>query len=196
MEHILPLYDNAPSHELYDYCARVGDEEISRCEESGHYITSIAQDKMWNLKKNSCKKDFPSHATLTPGLYLMTCGCSYKSIYGFSLMLTGESPKMLFDVIMTRFEEDFNPQIIYDASCKVQSICSQNIFYDFVRFYRLRNTATTGSWRCSCLNLHYFCGIILGDATIRQLFQVWFCDRYRLSAFLKEIKTYGITQEP
>ena len=35
MEHILPLYDNAPSHELYDYCARVGDEEISRCEESG-----------------------------------------------------------------------------------------------------------------------------------------------------------------
>ena len=79
------------------------------------------------------------------GLYLMTCGCSYKSIYGFSLMLSGESPKKLFDVNMTRFEEDFNPQIIYDASCKVQSICSQNIFYDFVRFYRLRNTATTGS---------------------------------------------------
>ena len=61
------------------------------------------------------QKDFPSHATLTPGLYLMTCGCSYKSIDGFSLMLTGESPKMLFDIIMTRFEEDYNPQIIYDA---------------------------------------------------------------------------------
>ena len=30
-------------------------------------------------------------------------------------MLTGESPKMLFDIIMTRFEEDYNPQIIYDA---------------------------------------------------------------------------------
>ena len=74
--------------------------------------------------------------------------------------------------------------------------CSRNIFYDFVRFYRLINTATIGSWRCSCLNLHYFCGMILGDATIRQLFQVWFCNRYRLSAFLKEIKTYRITQEP
>ena len=32
VEHILPLYDNAPSHELRDYCARVGDEEISCCE--------------------------------------------------------------------------------------------------------------------------------------------------------------------
>ena len=57
-------------------------------------------------------------------------------------MLTGESPKKLFDVIMTRFEEDFNPQIIYDASCKDQKICSLNIFYYFVRFYRLMNTAT------------------------------------------------------
>ena len=91
--------------------------QISRCEESGHYITSIAQDKMWNLKKDSCKNDFSSHATLTPGLYLMTCGCSYKSIYGFSLMLSGESPKKLFDVIMTRFEEHFNPNHLW---CKQQ----------------------------------------------------------------------------
>ena len=28
-------------------------------------------------------------------------------------MLTGESPKMLLDIIMTRFEEDYSPQIIY-----------------------------------------------------------------------------------
>ena len=32
-------------------------------------------------------------------------------------MVTGESPKILFDIIMTRFEEDYNPTIIYDASC-------------------------------------------------------------------------------
>ena len=46
----------------------------------------------------------------------------HKSIYGFSLMLTGETPKMLFDIIMTRFEPDYNPFIIYDASCKVHSL--------------------------------------------------------------------------
>ena len=61
-------------------------------------------------------KNFPAHAKLTPGLYLMTCGCKYKVIYGFSMMLTGESPRMLFDIIMTRFESDYNPEIIYDAS--------------------------------------------------------------------------------
>ena len=32
-------------------------------------------------------------------------------------MVTGESPKILFDIIMTQFEEDYNPTIIYDASC-------------------------------------------------------------------------------
>ena len=27
---------------------------------------------------------------------------------------------MLFDIIMTRFEPNYNPNIIYDASCKVK----------------------------------------------------------------------------
>ena len=36
------------------------------------------------------------------------------------MMLSGESPEMLFDLIMTRFEESYNPHIIYDASCKVK----------------------------------------------------------------------------
>ena len=31
-------------------------------------------------------------------------------------MVTGESPKILFDIIMTWIEEDYNPIIIYDAS--------------------------------------------------------------------------------
>ena len=68
-------------------------------------------------------------------------------------MLSGESPKMLFDIIMTRFEEDYNPKIIYDASCKVLSIYIDNVFqvgtqkclpYAFM-FYRSRNMATIGS---------------------------------------------------
>ena len=178
--------------------------QISRCEESGHYITSIAQDKMWNLKKYSCKKDFPSHATLTPGLYLMSHKLwviSYDMRVQLQIHLWifthafWRKPKEAFwchhDKIWGTFQS--KSSMMQAARSKK---CSRNIFYDFVRFYRLINTATIGSWRCSCLNLHYFCGMILGDATIRQLFQVWFCNRYRLSAFLKEIKTYRITQEP
>ena len=34
-----------------------------------------------------------------------------------SMMLSGESPAMLFDLVMTRFEHNYNPHIIYDASC-------------------------------------------------------------------------------
>ena len=73
------------------------------------------QDKM--QRKQACQKEFPSHSKLTPGLYLLTCGCKHKSIYGFSMMLSGESPSMLFNLVMTRFERDYNPHIIYDASC-------------------------------------------------------------------------------
>ena len=73
------------------------------------------QDK--RALKDNCEKDFPTHSGLTPGLYLMTCGCKQRSVYGFSMMLTHESPSLLFDIITTRFESDYNPHIIYDASC-------------------------------------------------------------------------------
>ena len=138
MEHIISLYDNAPNHELRNYCAKAGDEELTHVypnfplwrERAIYNIDCSRQDV--KSEKDSCQKDFPSLATLTPGLYLMTCGCSYKSIFGFSLMLSGESPKMLFDIIMTRFEEDYNPKIIYDASCKVlQGVSKKRYFFDF-----------------------------------------------------------------
>ena len=70
--------------------------------------------------KKLCEKTFPTHKNLTPGLFIVTCACSFKVVYGFSMMLSGESPQMLFDIIMTRFEEDYNPNIIYDASCKLK----------------------------------------------------------------------------
>ena len=73
------------------------------------------QDK--KQRRDSCEKDFPAHSKLTPGLYLLTCGCQQKSVYGFSMMISGESPAMLFDLVMTRFEATYNPHLIYDASC-------------------------------------------------------------------------------
>ena len=35
-------------------------------------------------------------------------------------MIHGESPRIIFDLIMTRFEESYNPTIIYDASCRIK----------------------------------------------------------------------------
>ena len=46
----------------------------------------------------------------------MTCGCKHKVIYGFSM----ESSVMLFDLVLTRFERNYNPHIRYDASCRVK----------------------------------------------------------------------------
>ena len=50
----------------------------------------------------------------------MTCACQLKVVYGFEMMMTWESPCMLFEVIMNRFENDYSPDIIYDASCKLK----------------------------------------------------------------------------
>ena len=36
------------------------------------------------------------------------------------VLVRGESPCILFDLIMMRFEPEYNPDIIYDASCLVK----------------------------------------------------------------------------
>ena len=35
-------------------------------------------------------------------------------------MIQGESPKIIFDLVMTRFEEEYSPTIVYDASCRAK----------------------------------------------------------------------------
>ena len=37
-------------------------------------------------------------------------------------MIQGESPRIIFDLITTRFEPEYNPTIIYDASCRVKEL--------------------------------------------------------------------------
>ena len=73
-----------------------------------------------NSLKFMCEKDFPSHSTLTPGLLIMTCACPKKIVYGFTLMTSGESPQMIFDLILSRFPTDYSPNIIYDNACKAK----------------------------------------------------------------------------
>ena len=87
--------------------------------ESANYTKDcLYQDS--RAKEDSCEKNFPTHRQLTPGLLLMTCACQLKVVYGFEMMMTWESPCMLFEVIMNRFENDYSPDIIYDASCKLK----------------------------------------------------------------------------
>ena len=56
--------------------------------ERGVYENSL------DIEDTLCHKEFPSHRKLTPGIYLITCGCKHKVIYGFSM----ESSVMLFDL--------------------------------------------------------------------------------------------------
>ena len=68
--------------------------------------------------KSMCEKIFPNHSALSLGLMVMTCSCPRKVVYGISLMTSGESPLMNFDVIMSRFPPDYSPNINYDNACK------------------------------------------------------------------------------
>ena len=74
-------------------------------------------DKAW---LDLCEKSFPEHVKLSPGLFLLTCACAHKTVYGFSFMTTNESPGMLFDIDQCRFPRDYKPTLVYDASCKAK----------------------------------------------------------------------------
>ena len=95
-------FELAPKIDENNYYARDGGELSSQIfpnfpilrERAIYTKNFLTQDA--KSEEDSCEKNFPSHAKLTPGLYLMTCGCKYKVIYGFSMMLTGESPRNLF----------------------------------------------------------------------------------------------------
>ena len=71
-------------------------------------------------------------------------------------MLSGESPEMLFDIIMTRFEDDYNPNIIYDASCKLKEYGLNRELARFLniqittdRFHECNHTTCTDSFKSS-----------------------------------------------
>ena len=71
-------------------------------------------------------------------------------------MLSGESPEMLFDIIMTRFEDDYNPNIIYDASCKLKEFGLNRELRRFMniqimtdRFHECNHTACSDSFKSS-----------------------------------------------
>ena len=126
IDHTLEVFDSSASRNDEDYCERLEGEIDSRHfpnfplrrERAFYEKTCNVEDE--NSLKFMCEKDFPSHSTLTPGLLIMTCACPKKIVYGFTLMTSGESPQMIFDLILSRFPTDYSPNIIYDNACKAK----------------------------------------------------------------------------
>ena len=82
-----------------------------------------------------CEKTFPEHVQMSPGLFLLTCACSNKTVYGFSFLTRNESPAMIFDIVHTRFPPDYRPTIVYDASCKLKDRHGKTfVFFSFSVF--------------------------------------------------------------
>ena len=125
VNHTLSVYDSARIRRNSDYTLRNAELDsqvlpnFPMLRERGNYHkTCQNQDKA--AFKNSCEKKFPVDKSLTPGLMVVTCGCPDKVVYGFQMMLTGETPEMVFDMIMSRFPDTYKPNIIYDNSCKLK----------------------------------------------------------------------------
>ena len=123
IEHTEQVFESAPIRSENDYCKRDGEEIFSQHFPNFPLFRERAQYSMHcNVEdekslKDMCTKVFPSHNSLTPGLMIMTCACPQKIVYGFSLMTSSESPQMIFDGIMSRFPQNYSPQIIYDNAC-------------------------------------------------------------------------------
>ena len=162
LRHIREVYENAP---IRDYQRRKkGEVDTQKYpnfpilrERAKYKRDCIMQDKI--QRKQACQKEFPSHSKLTPGLYWLTCGCTQKTIYGFSMMLSGESPAMLFDLVMTRFEHNYNPHIVYDASCIAKEFGYNRELRRFMqlsitsdRFHEVNHKSCSNSFKTSEYN--------------------------------------------
>ncbi|GMT24245.1 hypothetical protein PFISCL1PPCAC_15542 [Pristionchus fissidentatus] len=68
------------------------------------------------------RKDTDLHPRLTPGLLLFTC--SHRVVYGFTILKSSESPRHVFDVLVTRMNDGEMPRIVvYDNACHLSAYC-------------------------------------------------------------------------
>lgn len=125
IEHTEEVYESSPARQDSDYKERQDGEIDSQLFPNFPLLRERAlYEKECKVEddrsfKFMCEKNFPSHSTLTPGLMVMTCACPKKIVYGLSLMTSGESPQMIFDIVMSRFPLNYSPNIVYDNACKV-----------------------------------------------------------------------------
>lgn len=81
---------------------------------------------------DSCTKFRHGHKVLGPGI--VTYLCPHGVCYGFAVMESYESPRMPFQVFMTRYTPK---NIIYDNSCKLHLYCLKRepLHFRNVRFF-------------------------------------------------------------
>ena len=96
---------------------RWGNSNTSVPQLSNPERASYLHKRLQHSRSKATKGFLPEGFPLTLKTYSRACGCPDKVVYGFSMMLSGESPSMLFDLGLTRFEANYNPHLIYDASC-------------------------------------------------------------------------------
>ena len=125
VQHTLDFYKSLPDYNEEDFEPRQ-EEVFSEVypqwkiifDKANYAKTARSQDsKVWD---KLCRKCFPTHQALTPGLFIVTCACPRKAIYGFTMRLKHESPGMIFDLTMTRFPKTWNLTWVYDAACKAR----------------------------------------------------------------------------
>ena len=128
--HTRKVYSSGAKNQEEDYWSREGGEIDTQVypafpilKERGVYENSL------DIEDNLCHKEFPSHRKLTPGIYVMTCGCKHKV--------------MSFDLVMTRFERNCNPHIIFDASCWVKEY---GLSRELKRFMNIKKNYRPCSW--------------------------------------------------
>ena len=118
----------------------------------------IAAFKIENNKRILARGISPHIQNLLQGCiwWLVDAPTRLFNVYGFSMMLSGESPSMLFDLVLTRFEADYNPHLIYDASClakeygynrELRRFMSLTITTD--RFHECNHTSCSAAFKSS-----------------------------------------------
>ena len=127
IDHVLDFYTSLPHRDPgTEYQSREGGEVASQCfpqwplayERPLYQADKAREDKEWS--EEMCTKIFSENQKHTPWLFLVCCACPKKKIYGFAMMIGRESPRLILDIITTRFPSNYNPVWIYDAACRAK----------------------------------------------------------------------------
>ena len=162
IEHTENVYKSSPSRQENLYQQRIGGDIDSQhfpnfpiLRERALYEKECKVEDDTSFK-SMCEKSFPSHTSLSPGLMVMTCACPRKVVYGFSLMTSGESPQMIFDIVMSRFPLNYSPNIVYDNACKVKEFGLNRETHRFMelpitidKFHQINHTSCGQSFNSS-----------------------------------------------
>ena len=110
IDHVLDFFTSLPHRDpTTEYQRREGGEPSSQCfpvwpiqyERPLYQADKAREDQQWS--DEMCTKIFGEHQKHTLGLFLVCCPCPSKKIYGFAMMIGSESPRLIFDIITTRF---------------------------------------------------------------------------------------------